>query len=85
MLFRSIITDKEQEVCNYIAEYKYHGVTILDGKALKGNKRNIIYCIVHVSRLPSLKFEIQKIDNNVLISILDASDVDGRGFNTSIL
>ena len=80
-----IITDKEQEVCSYIEEYKYHGVAILEGKALKGNKRNLIYCIVHVSRLPSLKFGVQKIDNNVLISILDASAVDGRGFSTSIL
>jgi uncharacterized membrane-anchored protein YitT (DUF2179 family) len=80
-----IITDKEQEVCNYIAEYKYHGVTILEGKALTGNERNLIYCIVHISRLPALKFGVQQIDNNVLISILDASEVDGRGFNTSIL
>ncbi len=80
-----IITDKEQEVCNYIAAYKYHGVTILDGKALTGYERKVIYCIVHISRLPAFKFGVQKIDNNVLISILDASEVEGRGFNTSIL
>lgn len=80
-----IITDKEQDVCNYIAAYKYHGVTILEGKALTGNERKVIYCIVHISRLPAFKFGVQKIDNNVLISILDASEVEGRGFNTSIL
>jgi len=50
-----------------------------------GNERKVIYCIVHISRLPAFKFGVQKIDNNVLISILDASEVDGRGFNTSIL
>lgn len=80
-----IITDKEQEVCNYITGYKYHGVTILEGKALTGNERKVIYCIVHISRLPAFKYGVQKIDNNALISILDASEVYGRGFNTSIL
>jgi uncharacterized membrane-anchored protein YitT (DUF2179 family) len=80
-----IITDKEQEVCEYIKAYKYHGVTILEGKALTGSERKVIYCIVHISRLPAFKFGVQKIDNNALISILDASEVDGRGFNTSIL
>jgi uncharacterized membrane-anchored protein YitT (DUF2179 family) len=80
-----IITDKEQEICDYIAAYKYHGVTILEGKALTGNERKVIYCIIHISRLPTFKFGVQKIDNNALISIVDASEVDGRGFNTNIL
>jgi len=80
-----IITDKQQEVCDYITKYKYHGVTILEGRALTGYERKVIYCIVHISRLPAFKFGIQKIDNDALISIIDAAEVDGRGFNTSIL
>lgn len=80
-----IITDKQQEVCDYITANKYHGVTILEGKSLIGNERKVIYCIVHVSRLPAFKFGVEKIDNNVFISILDASEVEGKGFNTSIL
>lgn len=80
-----IITDKQQEVCDYIAANKYHGVTILEGKSLIGNDRKVIYCVVHVSRLPAFKFGVEKIDNNAFISILDASEVEGKGFNTSIL
>lgn len=80
-----IITDKQQEVCDYITANKYHGVTILEGKSLIGNERKVIYCIVHVSRLPAFKFGVEKIDDNVFISILDASEVEGKGFNTSIL
>ena len=80
-----IITVKEQEVCDYITAYKYHGVAILEGKALTGDERKVIYCIVHISQLPSFKFGVQKIDKNSFISIIDASEVEGRGFNTSIL
>lgn len=80
-----IITDKQQEVCDYITVNKYHGAAILEGKSIIGNERKVIYCIVHVSRLPAFKFALEKIDDNIFISILDASEVEGRGFNTSIL
>lgn len=80
-----IITEKEQEVCNFILDYKYHGAAILEGKSLIGNERKVIYAIVHISKLPAFKFGVLKIDNNAIISILDASEVDGRGFNTNIL
>lgn len=80
-----IITDKEDEVCEYITNSNHHGVTILNGKALTGKERKVIYCIVHVSRLPAFKYAVQKIDENALISIIDASEVDGKGFNSNIL
>lgn len=80
-----IITDKEDEVCEYIKNSKHHGVTILNGKALTGKERKVIYCIVHVSRLPAFKYAVQKIDENALISIIDASEVDGKGFDSNIL
>ncbi|WP_242649418.1 DUF2179 domain-containing protein [Clostridium kluyveri] len=50
-----------------------------------GRERKVIYCIVHISRLPQFKYWVQKIDRDALISIIDASEVDGRGFNSSIL
>lgn len=80
-----IITDKENEVCEYITNSKHHGTTILNGNALTGKERKVIYCIVHVSKLPEFKYSVQKIDEDALISIIDASEVDGRGFNSNIL
>jgi uncharacterized membrane-anchored protein YitT (DUF2179 family) len=80
-----IITDKEDEVCEYIEMHKHRGATLLNGKAIAGKERRVIYCIVHVSRLPELKYSVLKIDGDALISIIDASEVDGRGFNSSIL
>jgi len=80
-----VITDKEEEVFKYITTFMHPGATILNGKALTGRERKVIYCIVHISRLPQFKYWVQKIDRDALISIIDASEVDGRGFNSSIL
>lgn len=80
-----IITEKEVEVCEYIATHRHRGTTLLNGTALTGQERKVIYCIVHVSRLPELKFAVLKIDGEALISIIDAAEVDGKGFSSSIL
>ncbi|HEY8889492.1 MAG TPA: YitT family protein [Clostridium sp.] len=80
-----IITEKEAEVCGYITNSKHRGATILNGNDLSGKERKVIYCIVHVSKLPEFKYSVQKIDEDALISILDASEVDGKGFNSNIL
>ena len=80
-----IITDKQDEVCDYIRISMHREATILEGKGITGNERKVLYCIVHVSRLPEFKYSILKIDEDALISIIDASEVDGKGFNSSIL
>lgn len=80
-----IISDKVDEICEYIAKHMHREATILDGKSLTGNKREILYCIVHISRLPEFKYSVNKIDKDALISIIDASEVDGKGFDSSIL
>ena len=80
-----IITDKEEEVCNYIEAYMHRGVTILKGQDPTGIERKVLYCVVQLSHLPELKYAMQKIDKDVLISIIDASEVDSKEINTSIL
>lgn len=80
-----IISDKEEEVCEYITTSMHRGATIIEGMALTGKERKIIYCIVHVSKLPEFKYSVQKIDKDAFISIIDASEVDGKGFNANIL
>jgi len=80
-----IITDKEQDVCRYITASMHSEATILNGNSLAGSERKVLYCIVHVSRLPEFKYSVLKIDKDALISIIDASEVDGKGFNSSIL
>lgn len=80
-----IISDKEDEVCEYITKHMHHEATILDGKSLAGSERKILYCIVHISRLPEFKYSVKKIDKDALISIIDAAEVEGKGFDSNIL
>lgn len=80
-----IITEKEKEVCDYIITYMHRGATILNGQTMTGKERKVLYCIVHLSHLPELKYSIQNIDKDALISVIDASEVDGKGFDSSIL
>lgn len=80
-----VITDKYDEVCKYIEEHKYRGAALLEGHKVSGKERKVLYCVIHVSALPEFKFEIQKIDKEAMISVIDASEVDGKGFDSNIL
>lgn len=80
-----IITEKEKEVCNYITTYMHKAVTILNGQDIVGKERKVLYCVVQLSHLPEFKYSVQKIDKDIIISIIDASEVDSKEINTSIL
>jgi len=80
-----VVTDKYVEVCKYIERQKYHGVALLDGQKTSGTERKVLYCVIHISALPEFKYTVQRIDNDAMISVIDASEVDGRGFDYSIL
>lgn len=79
MLF--IITNKQKEVSSAVMLNLKRGVTVLYGEgAYTKNKKNIIYCIVSPRQLPKIKNIIKEIDRNAFISIIDASEVQGKGF-----
>lgn len=74
-----VITDKYEELYKYVTQKKYQGVAILNEQKISGENKKVLYCVVHVSQLPEFKFKALSIDKNVLISVIDASEVDGRG------
>lgn len=81
-----IISDKEEEIHEYIKSQALKGATSICGQGLNTEKnRQVIYCIVPTSHLPEFKYGLQLIDKDALISIIDASEVDGRGYDMSIL
>lgn len=80
-----IITDKEEEVSKSIMENIKRGVTFLYGEGAYTNKsRKVLYCVVSLSQLPQLKQMVREIDENAFISIIDVSEVEGRGFRKNI-
>ena len=79
-----IITDKEQQVINYIIEDLHRGVTSLlaEGEYTHDRKK-MLYCLVTTRQMIELKNTIHYIDPNAFITIMDVSEVKGKGFKNS--
>ncbi|MBE6047272.1 MAG: YitT family protein [Clostridium sp.] len=77
-----ILTKKEEDVINYIMKDLHRGVTSLSAKGefTDCNKR-MLYCIVTSREMINLKKQILSIDSTAFISILDVSEVRGKGFS----
>lgn len=76
-----IITDKEEEVSEWIMKALKRGVTFLKGEgAYTAKDKKVLYCVISLSQLPKLKQVVKGIDGNAFISILDISEVQGKGF-----
>ncbi|NMM61921.1 YitT family protein [Clostridium sp. P21] len=80
-----IITEKEEEISGVILKKLGRGVTYLYGEgAYTKDHKKILYCIVPSPQLPELKRIVIDIDNKAFISILDASEIHGRGFTKTL-
>lgn len=76
-----IVTEKEKEVSGTIMEELGRGVTYLYGEgAYTGENKRIIYCIVTLNQIVKVKKMVEDIDPTSLISVIDASEVQGKGF-----
>lgn len=76
-----IITEKEAEVSNLIMKELGRGVTYFYGEgAYTGESKKIIYCIVTLNQIIKVKKMIEDLDPTSLMSVIDASEVQGKGF-----
>lgn len=81
-----IVTSMEEEVSDIIMKSVGRGVTFLYGEgAYTGEKKKILYCIVTINQLSRVKKIIEDTDPEVFMSVLDASEVQGRGFKRPAL
>ncbi|HCL50824.1 MAG TPA: YitT family protein, partial [Clostridiaceae bacterium] len=76
-----IVTKKDKEVSQAIMNEIGRGVTFFYGEgAYTNEKRNVIFCIVTSFQVARTKKVIEDIDKSAFISILDAAEVEGKGF-----
>lgn len=76
-----ILTDKEEEVIKYIINDMNRGVTTLPARGeFTDEDKRMLYCLVTSRQMISLKNKILSCDPKAFISILDVSEVKGRGF-----
>jgi uncharacterized membrane-anchored protein YitT (DUF2179 family) len=73
-----VITSKEEEVKLFVLENLNHGVTILKAKGgYKGERKNILLCVVPARQYFKLKEGIALIDKNAFFVVTDAYEVKG--------
>lgn len=76
-----ILTEKESDVINYIIKDLHRGVTSLFAKGeYTMHEKRMLYCAVTTSQMITLKNKILTIDPNAFITIIDTSEIKGKGF-----
>lgn len=76
-----ILTEKEDDMINYIIKDMHRGVTSLIAEGeYTHNRRKMLYCAVTSSQMIHVKLKLLKIDPKAFITIIDVSEVNGRGF-----
>lgn len=73
-----IVTEKDEEVKNYIISKLKHGVTVLNVKGGYSNtKKQMLMCVVPTKEYFNLKEVVLKIDKNAFFLITDSYEVGG--------
>ena len=76
-----ILTEKEEEIIKYIIADMHRGVTTLPARGeFTDQDKRMLYCLVTSRQMITLKNRILSCDPKAFISILDVSEVKGRGF-----
>lgn len=76
-----ILTVKEKDVINYVIKDLHRGITSLlaEGEYTHDRKK-MLYCIVTSRQMIELKTAVHNIDPSAFMTIVDISEVRGKGF-----
>ena len=76
-----ILTVKEEEIINYVIKDLNRGITSLFAEGeYTHDRKKMLYCIVTSRQMIELKTAIHDIDPKAFITIVDISEVRGKGF-----
>jgi uncharacterized membrane-anchored protein YitT (DUF2179 family) len=76
-----ILTQKEEEIINYVIKDLNRGITSIFAEGeYTHSKKKMLYCAVSSHQMIELKSAIHEIDPTAFISIIDVSEVRGKGF-----
>lgn len=80
-----IISDRWQEIRDYLLEKEDRGVTIVPATgAWTNQQRPVLMCVVPARRYSQLEDRINEMDPTAFIVVTDVHEVRGRGFNLPV-
>jgi uncharacterized membrane-anchored protein YitT (DUF2179 family) len=76
-----ILTEREKDVIEYIINDLHRGVTSLFAEGeYTHDRKKMLYCIVTTRQMIELKNTIHLVDPKAFVTIIDISEVRGKGF-----
>ena len=76
-----IITEKSQEISEYLIKHSPRGVTLVKGEGMYSHtEKGVILTCVKFNQVVALKKWIKELDENAFVIVTDANEVYGKGF-----
>lgn len=77
-----IITDKAEEISDYLITHSPRGVTLLQGEGMYSKKpHGVLFTCVKKNQIVQLKSSIKALDENAFVIVCEANEVYGKGFH----
>ena len=77
-----IITDKADEISNFLISHSPRGVTLINGEGMfSKTQKGVLLTCVKFNQVALLKHWIKELDENAFVIVTDANEVYGKGFN----
>ena len=78
-----VLTEREKDIIDFVLKDMHRGITSLMAEGeFTGHKRKLLYVAVTTAQMVSLKRKILNIDPNAFITVIDVSEVNGKGFKS---
>ena len=76
-----IVTDKMEEVKNYILHDMHRGGTCITGEVLyNGTERKMIYVTMERADFVKLRANLRNLDPSAFVNVIDSAEIMGKGF-----
>lgn len=80
-----IITDQPREIAAAIMKEVGRGATFIHGQgAYTDKEKELVYCVVKITQLAKIKKIVEEIDSQAFMTVMDAAEVMGKGFQPSL-
>ena len=77
-----IITDKAEEISDYLIAHSPRGVTLMQGEGMYSKKpHGVLFTCVKNNQIVSLKSAVKQLDENAFVIVCEAHEVYGKGFH----
>ena len=78
-----VISEEWDEIAPHVMQDMHRGVTYIHAEgAYTGQPRKLVYCLVKTTELAKLKKIVKDHDPNALFSVIETTEVVGRGFGS---